>query len=112
VKPADRRCADVVTVPDIVGMTVDEGRRLASAAGVVLANPDPDGPPLGALTWPGVWTITHQSPVAGSRLYRWDSVAVRYRAETDGGPAGVREPRRPQPGSGALSAERGLHDAE
>lgn len=63
VKPADRRCADVVTVPDIVGMTVDEGRRLASAAGVVLANPDPDGPPLGAQTWPGVWTITHQSPV-------------------------------------------------
>lgn len=104
--PADRRRADVVTVPYVVGMTVDDARRLASAAGVVLATPDPDGPPLGALTWPGIWTITHQHPAAGARLYRWDSVAVLYRAETDGGPAGVCEPRRPRPGSSGLSIRR------
>lgn len=74
------RAADRVTVPDVVGMPFHVGRDIASAAGVVLANPDPDGPPIAALTWPGLFYITSQNPSAGTELYRWDSVAVEVSA--------------------------------
>lgn len=70
------RFADRVTVPDVVGLPFHVGRDVASAAGVTLANPDPDGPPIGALAWPGLFYITSQQPAAGSALYRWDSVRV------------------------------------
>lgn len=70
------RSADRVTVPDVVGLPVHFGRDVANEAGVALANPDPDGPPLAELTWPGLFYITSQSPAAGSTVYRWDSVAV------------------------------------
>lgn len=87
---------DVVVVPDVVGMTVEEGRRLAHEHGVVLAQPDADGPPLAALTWPDVWWITDQHPAPGTTLYRWDSVVIGFQDGSDG-PTGVREPRRPPP---------------
>ncbi|MBA8816566.1 hypothetical protein FHX48_001639 [Microbacterium halimionae] len=70
------RIADRVTVPDVVGLPFHIGSDIASAAGVTLANPDPDGPPIGALAWPGLFYITSQRPSAGTGLYRWDSVAV------------------------------------
>ena len=70
------RFADQVTVPDVVGLAFHAGRDVANDAGVTLANPDPDGPPIGALGWPGLYYITSQSPAAGTTLYRWDSVAV------------------------------------
>ncbi|BFV59955.1 hypothetical protein KCMC57_up50590 [Kitasatospora sp. CMC57] len=47
-----------VTVPDIVGLTLPQARKAVSEAGVAAVAPDPDGPPLGALTWPGVWVVT------------------------------------------------------
>jgi hypothetical protein len=99
-----QRAADVVIVPDVVGMTVTDARRIANEAGVSLAQPDPDGPPLGALTWPGVWFVTEQDPSPGSELYRWDSVRVRFRGADADGLAGVREPRRPLPDPDVLSA--------
>lgn len=68
--------ADRVTVPDVVGLPFHVGRDLANDAGVTLANPDPDGPPIGGLAWPGLYYITSQNPSAGATLYRWDSVAV------------------------------------
>lgn len=71
-----QRAADRVIVPDVVGLPFHVGRDIASDAGVTLANPDPDGPPIGALAWPGLFFITSQSPRAGAELYRWDSVAV------------------------------------
>lgn len=46
------RSADQVTVPDVVGLPFHI-RRDASAAGVTLAKPDPVGPLIGALAWPG-----------------------------------------------------------
>lgn len=107
-----RRCADVVEVPDVVGMTVDVGCRLAADVGVTLAPPDPDGPPMGALTWPGVWQIMGQEPVAGTSLYRWDSVVVCFRKVAGGGEAGDREPRRPLPNPDAMSAAHILSDGE
>jgi hypothetical protein len=70
------RFADQVTVPDVVGLPFHVGRDVAGDAGVTLANPDPDGPPIGALAWPGLCYITWQSPASGTTLYRWDSVAV------------------------------------
>lgn len=70
------RAADKVTVPDVVGLPFHVGRDIADDAGVTLANPDPDGPPIGALAWPGLFYITSQQPTAGTKVHRWDSVAV------------------------------------
>ncbi|KQQ18672.1 hypothetical protein ASF48_17270 [Rathayibacter sp. Leaf299] len=70
------RNADLVTVPDVVGMPFHVGGEVAVNAGVVLANPDPDGPPIGTLAWPGLFYITSQQPAAGVQIHRWDSVAV------------------------------------
>jgi hypothetical protein len=63
-------------VPDVVGLPFHVGRDVAHDAGVVLANPDPDGPPIASLAWPGLFYITSQRPAVGTILYRWDSVAV------------------------------------
>lgn len=103
-----RRPADLVSVPDVVGLTVRAGLRVAGEAGVALVAPDPDGPPLRALTWPGVFVVTEQRPAPGTRVHRWDSVVVRCRAGAEGGPAGVREPRQPLPDPGRLQASRSL----
>ena len=98
--------ADEVTVPNVVGLTVGQARRVAWDAGVVVAAEDPDGPPLGALTWPGVWVVIAQQPAPGSVMRRRGSVVVEFRACGD--EAGDREPRRPLPPLDVLSAERDL----
>lgn len=90
-----RRAADPVVVPDLVGLTMDEARRVATEAGVVPASADPDGPPLAELTWPGRFVVTRQDPGPGAVLLRWDSVVVDV-CRDEGG-AGDREPRRPNP---------------
>ena len=84
-----------IVTPRVVGMVVDEARALAQTAGVVLAPPDPDGPPLAALTWQLPVTVLSQDPPAGTVLRRWGSVVVTWNAEA----SGVREPRRPLPQS-------------
>ena len=86
-------------VPDFVGLTVRAARRLGHENGFVVTGPDPDGPPLGALTWPGTWIVTSQDPSAGTRLARGERVVVLFEEQRDpgGGTAGVREPRRPSP---------------
>ena len=58
-----------MTVPDVVGLPFHVGRDVAWEAGVSLANPDPDGPPIGALAWPGLLYITSQRPAAGTIVY-------------------------------------------
>src|SRR4051794_18400962 len=103
---------DPVVVPDVVGLTVAEGRRIAEAAGVALAQPDADGPPLAALTWPGVWLITDQDPTAGTTVRRWDSVRVRFGEVTGDGLSGVREPHRPAPDPDGLTASRACPEAD
>lgn len=86
-------------VPDFVGLTVRAARRIGHENGFVVTGPDPDGPPLGALTWPGTWIVTSQDPSAGTRLARGERVIVLFEEQRDpgGGTAGVREPRRPSP---------------
>jgi hypothetical protein len=71
------RAAPLVAVPDVVGLPFRIGRDVATEAGVALANPDPDGPPIGGLAWPGLFYITSQDPAPGTVLHEWDSVRVQ-----------------------------------
>jgi hypothetical protein len=78
VEPGDARAASLTDVPDLVGMVVREARTVGHRAGVVVTSADLDGPPLGALTWPGTWVVTAQRPAAGTRLTRWDTVVIEF----------------------------------
>jgi hypothetical protein len=105
--PGDRwRRTDAVTVPNVVGLHIREASETASAAGLKLAQPDPDGSPLAALTWPGDFWITAQHSPPGTQLWRWDALVVEWAPRDGGGdPAGVREPRRPKPAADCGAAE-------
>jgi len=100
-----RRLTDVVEVPHVVGLHIRDAEQTAYAAGLKLAQPDPDGPPLAALTWPGNFWVTDQEPAAGSRRWRWDSIIVSWSASP--GSDAVREPRRPQPPPRVLAGAGG-----
>lgn len=99
------RHAEAVKVPNVVGMHIADANRVAGAAGLKLAQPDPDGPPLGALTWPDDYWVTAQTPAPGATVWRYDSLVVWW---SDDHGSGVREPRRspPPPTRGAA----GLHE--
>ncbi len=83
-----------MTVPDVVGLPFHVGRDVAARAGVALANPDPDGPPIGALAWPGLYYIVRQEPAPGAMLREWDSLAVWV---VQHGDDPEREPAVPRP---------------
>ena len=72
------RGAALVQVPLLVGMVVRDARNAGHQAGVVVVSSDVDGPPLGALTWPGVWIVTAQCPVAGTWMPRWENVVIQF----------------------------------
>jgi hypothetical protein len=82
--------AEEVVVPALLGMSVSAARQVAGDAGLVIASADPDGPPLDALTCPGVWIVTAQRPVPGSVLRRNGSVVVDVRQGPLGEEAGDR----------------------
>jgi hypothetical protein len=67
-----------VVVPDLVGLGVPEARRKGHEAGLVVVSADPDGTPLGGLTWPGIWIVTAQHPAPGARLSRWDNLVIEF----------------------------------
>jgi hypothetical protein len=100
-----RREADRVQVPLLVGMVVREARDAGHQAGVVVVSADVDGPPLGGLTWPGVWMVTAQRPAAGTWVPPWENVVIEFEEQRGGEHAGDREPRIPRPDPGALAAE-------
>lgn len=91
-----------VLTPDVVGLVVDDAYDVAVVAGVVLAQPDPDGPPLPALTWRQPVTVLTQDPPAGTSIRRYESVVVTWTTDE----AGVREPRRPVPPDVADAEDR------
>ena len=93
-----------VPVPDLVGLPVPLATEVGHDAAVVVIAADLDGPPLGALTWPGVHVVTTQDPSAGALVPRWDVVRIAFR-RADGDAAGDREPRLPPPDPGGLEAE-------
>jgi hypothetical protein len=67
-----------VVVPDLVGLPVPEARRKGHEAGLVVVSADPDGTPLGELTWPGIWIVAAQHPAPGARLSRWDNLVIEF----------------------------------
>jgi len=86
-------------------MEVREARDAGHRAGIVVVSADIDGPPLGALTWPGVWIVTAQRPAPGTLVPRWENVVIEFEELPGGENAGDREPRIPRPDPGALAAE-------
>lgn len=105
-----------VLVPMVVGMTVLAGRHAAAEAQGVLAPPNADGPPLGALLWAheSDYVIASQTPAAGTVARPHDSVRITYIQTGEEGPgtAGDREPRRPKPTPDSLFSARPLEDVE
>jgi hypothetical protein len=91
------RVAGRVTVPDAVGLPFHVGREIASGESVTLANPDPDGPPIEALTWLGLFYITTQRPQADTVLCRWDSVVVEIVQHGTAESTAVRSSDEPPP---------------
>ena len=85
----------VVTVPDLAGLPFHVGRDLAAEAQVALANPDPDGPPIGALAWPGLFYIVRQDPAPGALIHEWDSVRVEVVRHGEGPDREWAEPQVP-----------------
>jgi len=88
VEPRDARARSLTHVPDLVGMVVREARSVGHRAGIVVTSADLDGPPLGALTWPGTWVVTAQRPAAGTRAARWDVVVIEFEEIPDGAGTG------------------------
>jgi hypothetical protein len=84
--------AGQVMVPMLIGMTVTDARQAGHRARLVVVSTDVDGPPLGALTWPGTWLVTTQRPAAGTWLPRWDNVVIEFRELPGGGGAAERAP--------------------
>jgi len=99
-----------VVVPDLVGLPMHEARDAGHHAAVVVVAADVDGPPLGALTRPGVWVVTAQDPSSGSSVAKWDNVRITFR-RADGNEAGDREPRLPPPSPDDLETHATLDDA-
>ncbi|HWG63247.1 MAG TPA: PASTA domain-containing protein [Streptosporangiaceae bacterium] len=85
-----------IMVPDVIGMPLDDAQQVLHSKTLVAVGmgPDPDGPPLTSLDWPGA-VVTDQSPESGAMVPAGTSVTLWVRR--GGGSAGVREPRRPDP---------------
>ncbi|WP_039794819.1 PASTA domain-containing protein [Amycolatopsis alba] len=79
-----------VRVPQLVGLPVREARALAHERGLVVASKDIDGPPLGALTWPGTWGVVGQEPASGAVIARGEYVRIKFRRLPDDGGEGDR----------------------
>lgn len=81
-------------MPDFVGMVVGEAVALGHASGVVVTSSAVDGPPLAALTWPGLWLVDSQMPSPGTVTTRGSIVQVSF-VRGGGDAAGDCEPRLP-----------------
>jgi hypothetical protein len=98
VQRSDRSAAGTslnsVVVPNVIGMSFDEARRVLHEARLVPVGSDPDGPPLFVLGLSGA-VVVNQDPKAGLDAAPGSSVTVWL--GRGGGSAGIREPRRPMP---------------
>lgn len=91
---SERRRRSTVRVPDVVGLALDEARKVVDGKGLRAMSADPDGPPLDIAGLPNS-VVTDQSPEAGARVP--PGSPVRLWLDDGGGGPGVREPRRPSP---------------
>ncbi len=67
-----------VVVPDFVGEPVHVAMEAAAEVGLVLVGPDPDGPSLRALTWPGLFWVTAQWTLPGIAVEWGSEVEVDF----------------------------------
>lgn len=95
----------MVPVPDLIGAAWDVAREIGGDAGLWVTAPDPDGPPLAQLGWPG-GVVVAQRPQPGVRVPRGSTLTVWV--EQGPGSAGVREPRRAPGGPPLRHAEAPL----
>jgi hypothetical protein len=80
---------------------------LAASHGVTLANPDPDGPAIGAIAWRRSVYITSQDPSAGSIVSRHSSVTVEIVEHGDADDMAVRgQPDAPPADAAHVHFER------
>lgn len=70
-----------VIVPDLVGQYVHIARDQLKKLGLDIAGAEPDGVPITAATWPGLYYVTAQNPPPGSVVHRGDQVQVTYVAD-------------------------------
>lgn len=105
------RTGQFAEVPDLRGLVVSAARETGHEAGLVVTSSDLDGPPLGALTWPGRWVVIEQTPRPGETIRRGDTVIIQF-VEDPGRNAGVREPRRPTPNPDVRAFRRDLDDGD
>jgi hypothetical protein len=92
----EHRHRSTVVVPNVIGKSWNDAREVLARARLVGISPDPDGPPLAALSWPdAAGVVTDQSPESGAVVP--PGSAVTLWVERGEGGAGVREPRRPKP---------------
>ena len=67
-----------VVVPDFVGEPVHIAIETAAELGLVLVGPDPDGPSLRALTWPGLFWVTEQWTMPGIAVEWGSEVEIAF----------------------------------
>ncbi|XAS72614.1 PASTA domain-containing protein [Micrococcaceae bacterium Sec5.1] len=91
-----------VTVPNVVGLSLESARAILVDSKLVAVGPDPDGLPLEGFGWPS-GVVTGQSPESGAKVPIGSRVILWLGR---GGSAGDREPRRPSPGPRSLRAMR------
>ncbi|OZB50741.1 MAG: hypothetical protein B7X42_04370 [Thiomonas sp. 14-66-4] len=78
-----------VVVPDFVGEPVHVAIEAAAELGLVLVGPDPDGPSLRALTWPGLFWVTEQWTMPGIAVEWGSEVEIALKAQKLLAEAGV-----------------------
>ena len=90
-----RRHRDLVTVPNVIGMSPAEAKRAADHAELQLRGPEADAAPIVESDMP-TGVITDQAPESGSLVGPGSTLAV-WIDRNDDGRGGMREPRRPLP---------------
>lgn len=78
-----------VTVPSVVDSPFAVAQPAAAAKGVTLTNPDPEGPPIGAIAWGGDCFVVAQESPAGAVVTRHSTLIVEIQEHRpdDGVPA-------------------------
>jgi hypothetical protein len=88
------RRASLIKVPNVIGMTWTDARRVLAEKALIAVEPGATRPPT-AVEVPSGDAVTDQSPESGARVPAGSSVTLWV--GRGGGSAGVREPRRPLP---------------
>jgi DNA-binding Lrp family transcriptional regulator len=100
------RRASSIKVPNVIGMTWTDARRVLAEQALIAIEPGAVRPPTAGEAPSGA--VTDQSPESGARVAAGSSVTLWV--GRGGGSAGVREPRRPLPVRKSAHEERERSD--